>query len=101
MADKRIIRFLSWNLNMMNTSQEAPSGWRVDQTEALIRQRILEENIDVVCFQELPAMVPYVETHELAPANTISHSGTIATICLLYTSPSPRDKRQSRMPSSA
>ena len=25
----------------------------------------------------------------------------IDTICLLYTSPSPRDKRQSRMPSSA
>ena len=25
----------------------------------------------------------------------------IKTICLLYTSPSPRDKRQSRMPSSA
>ena len=24
-----------------------------------------------------------------------------STICLLYTSPSPRDKRQSRMPSSA
>ena len=29
----------------------------------------------------------------------ISRSGS--TICLLYTSPSPRDKRQSRMPSSA
>ena len=28
----------------------------------------------------------------------MSHSGNI---CLLYTSPSPRDKRQSRMPSSA
>ena len=80
MADERIIRFLSWNLNMMNTSNEAPNGWRVDQTEALIRQRVLEENIDIVCFQELPAMVPFVETHELAPANTISHSGTIATI---------------------
>ena len=25
----------------------------------------------------------------------------LANICLLYTSPSPRDKRQSRMPSSA
>ena len=25
----------------------------------------------------------------------------LLTICLLYTSPSPRDKRQSRMPSSA
>ena len=30
----------------------------------------------------------------------ITQSGT-ADICLLYTSPSPRDKRQSRMPSSA
>ena len=68
MEDERVIRFLSWNLNMMNTSQEAPSGWRVDQTEALIRQRVLEENID---------------------------------ICLLYTSPSPRDATLSRMPSSA
>ena len=27
--------------------------------------------------------------------------GTYSSICLLYTSPSPRDKRQSRMPSSA
>ena len=25
----------------------------------------------------------------------------LVTVCLLYTSPSPRDKRQSRMPSSA
>ena len=25
----------------------------------------------------------------------------VPTLCLLYTSPSPRDKRQSRMPSSA
>ena len=28
-------------------------------------------------------------------------TGEAITICLLYTSPSPRDKRQSRMPSSA
>ena len=27
--------------------------------------------------------------------------GTLEGVCLLYTSPSPRDKRQSRMPSSA
>ena len=31
----------------------------------------------------------------------ISPDGKIAKACLLYTSPSPRDKRQSRMPSSA
>ena len=33
--------------------------------------------------------------------NPISIAQTLAYICLLYTSPSPRDKRQSRMPSSA
>lgn len=65
---------------MMNTSAKAPNGWRIDETEALIRKRVLEHEIDIVCFQELPAMVPYIETHALAPANTISHSGTIATV---------------------
>ena len=32
---------------------------------------------------------------------TVSRKGDNAQICLLYTSPSPRDKRLSRMPSSA
>ena len=31
----------------------------------------------------------------------IKDGAELTTICLLYTSPSPRDKRQSRMPSSA
>ena len=31
--------------------------------------------------------------------NTVKRTG--ATICLLYTSPSPRDRTRSRMPSSA
>ena len=29
------------------------------------------------------------------------HDSAVSEACLLYTSPSPRDKRQSRMPSSA
>ena len=33
--------------------------------------------------------------------NYILRDGALAWACLLYTSPSPRDKRQSRMPSSA
>ena len=37
--------------------------------------------------------------HEFADAEYFSIS--VLTACLLYTSPSPRDKRQSRMPSSA
>ena len=33
--------------------------------------------------------------------STISNENKVSGYCLLYTSPSPRDKRQSRMPSSA
>ena len=54
--------------------------------------------------------------HEEAPVNSVGGGNIAGTreagddppvrrkkkyICLLYTSPSPRDKRQSRMPSSA
>ena len=35
------------------------------------------------------------------PDFTVAAEKTIYSVCLLYTSPSPRDKRQSRMPSSA
>ena len=38
--------------------------------------------------------------NQAAPTTTVNTSGT-GYACLLYTSPSPRDKRQSRMPSSA
>ena len=34
------------------------------------------------------------------PANDVKNK-VVIIVCLLYTSPSPRDKRQSRMPSSA
>ena len=38
-----------------------------------------------------------IEAGDGEPADPFEHFGD----CLLYTSPSPRDKRQSRMPSSA
>ena len=47
--------------------------------------------IGFVFFQKSP--------RHLSPANAAELSDYYA--CLLYTSPSPRDKRQSRMPSSA
>ena len=37
----------------------------------------------------------------LAEAIALSFIAPLIALCLLYTSPSPRDKRQSRMPSSA
>ena len=42
--------------------------------------------------------------HEIAAVYAPPDAGRpdpLAELCLLYTSPSPRDKRQSRMPSSA
>ena len=38
---------------------------------------------------------------QCAAKDVVFHFSTWAEACLLYTSPSPRDKRQSRMPSSA
>ena len=37
----------------------------------------------------------------LATPNTVTKSGVHLRDCLLYTSPSPRDRQKSRMPSSA
>ena len=44
--------------------------------------------------------IEIVPLYFAAPRPTVERDGLIL-ICLLYTSPSPRDKRQSRMPSSA
>ena len=65
---------------MMVPSHEAPVGWSMEHTEAKIRELVLQLDPDFVCFQELPGLVPYVETHDLLPANTESHSGNIATL---------------------
>ena len=43
----------------------------------------------------------YVLTSNINTISSIYFYTNYIMICLLYTSPSPRDKRQSRMPSSA
>ena len=51
------------------------------------------------CLQGLQALDNFMFNRNAQPA---AHSQPVEAIsCLLYTSPSPRDKRQSRMPSSA
>ena len=39
--------------------------------------------------------------YRIVPSDALQGQAAADMICLLYTSPSPRDKRQSRMPSSA
>ena len=58
-----------------------------------------QDNIDAIrrCFDSLLAEFPLSYGHWKRYADHEVRHGS----CLLYTSPSPRDKRQSRMPSSA
>ena len=50
---------------------------------------------------ELEKAKPLSDADKKDRAKTIQREREITDSCLLYTSPSPRDKRQSRMPSSA
>ena len=49
-------------------------------------------------------LAPYDVQGSMAHANMLAHIGLLTieeNTCLLYTSPSPRDRQKSRMPSSA
>ena len=54
--------------------------------------------LDVVVIDSVAALVP---KSELEGEMGDSKMGLQARLCLLYTSPSPRDRTRSRMPSSA
>ena len=72
--------FLSWNLALLNRSAHAPQHWEVCDTEEVVREQIIELSPDLVFFQELPGLVPYIETHNMVRANPQSHSGHLAIL---------------------
>ena len=74
---------------------DAVTELAVEAGHAIMEVYNRSENID---FETKGDESPLTEA-DLA-ANDVITKGLIS-ICLLYTSPSPRDKRQSRMPSSA
>ena len=59
---------------MLERSAEAPVLWEQYNTEETIRQQILNVNPDIVLLQELPGVVPFVETHDMIKENPKSHS---------------------------
>ena len=76
---------------MLERSAQAPQHWRQEFTEAAVRDFVLKTSPDVVLFQELPRMVPFVETHGMIKANPETHSGNLAVLVkqeLLATEPS-------------
>lgn len=58
----------------------APQHWEMHDTEAHVRRVILDRSPSVVALQELPGLVPYVETHAMVGANPRTHSGNLATL---------------------
>ena len=74
-------------------------------------QRAYDQLVHDVAVQNLPVLFA-IDRAGLVGSDGPTHAGSfdlsymrcipnLIIICLLYTSPSPRDKRQSRMPSSA
>ena len=60
--------------------------------------------LDLATAKELESLTDSCKPFDVSTFKKIVESelgDSITNICLLYTSPSPRDKRQSRMPSSA
>ncbi len=74
------ISFMSWNLALMARPANAPQHWELHDTEAFVRQSVLDRSPSVVLFQELPGLVPYIETHAMVGANPRTHSGNLATL---------------------
>ncbi len=71
---------LTWNLAMLEASDQAPRGWSPEHSEAAVVAAAGEFDAEVICFQELPAMVPFVATHDMVKANPESHQGHLATL---------------------
>ncbi len=65
---------------MLERSQGAPRDWNQEHTQAEVRRIVLDLSPDLVLLQELPGVVPYVETHDMIRANPMSHSGNLATL---------------------
>ena len=60
--------------------------------------KIIESQLPEFLVAEFPKAVEFFKQYYISQE---SQGAPDDLICLLYTSPSPRDKRQSRMPSSA
>ena len=66
-----------------------------------IVKEIPKTNLEISNFEMQEVDIPKPSSDEILIKNILLSIDAANRTCLLYTSPSPRDKRQSRMPSSA
>ena len=92
----RIYRFLKKNkINFKNVGGYYPCNYEIDDLDTLYFLRNKKANISLPIIRENNQM-DFFEWTNKDPLKINKYG-----ICLLYTSPSPRDAHESRMPSSA
>ena len=102
-----VIAFVGTIYNRLSlaSKNEAINGTTLGEIVITENQIILDQTIYRI--QDVTQLRMKIHSYRGQPRFSYGHlapgreNGTKNTICLLYTSPSPRDKRQSRMPSSA
>ena len=92
-AAAEIASTLAHIINLSLRSGQVPSQWKIAEVIPLHKSGNTGDNNNFRPISILPAVSKILEK--------AVHHQLMNYICLLYTSPSPRDKRQSRMPSSA
>ena len=93
--EKSGVRFNAWDTNGVKRTSEITTG---------ARKRAFEGNYLLGRFQMKNGKFQWRKVADSmveTPSPVNDSSSVDVPTCLLYTSPSPRDKRQSRMPSSA
>ena len=68
---------------------------------ALAMPAAAQSTLKIVMHSDLKILDPVWASAQISRTHGYLVYDTLFGLCLLYTSPSPRDKRQSRMPSSA
>ncbi len=74
------LTFLTWNLALLERSAQAPRHWGQLDSEHAVRTFVLATRPDVILYQELPGLVPFVETHGMIRSNPRTHSGHLAVL---------------------
>ena len=74
------LTFLTWNLALLERSSQAPPHWGQLDSEHAVREFVLTLRPDVILYQELPGLVPFVETHGMVRSNPKTHSGHLASL---------------------
>ena len=98
--------FFSSSVKLFRILQSSPF-----QTAKIIQSRTnINKGIQIITIEDKSKMTELLKIQSAGTGKVFSKKSSIfhfvrskihVNICLLYTSPSPRDKRQSRMPSSA